>query len=253
MGRNHPPVGIISALSQELMAVASETAGKVVELAGMRFFVGHLGEVPTVFVECGVGKVNAAIAATLLAQHFGVSALAFTGVAGGLDPALEVGDVVVARKLVQHDYGALVGGKIVTYQPGAFPLPEVDATHGYYLEPALEARLAAAIEGIALPVLELPGLAPRTPRLLMGTVITGDSFLNCEPTRQRFFTTYGAQAVEMEGAALAQVAERFGLPCLVIRSLSDLAGQSSHVDIGAFLPHAAENAAIVLRALLPEL
>ncbi|HYD98640.1 MAG TPA: 5'-methylthioadenosine/adenosylhomocysteine nucleosidase [Alphaproteobacteria bacterium] len=244
------PLGIIAAIPEELRHLAGDT-GETVEIAGYRFRHGTLGDEAAVLVETGIGKVNAALAATLLCREFGCRALLFGGVAGGLDPDLAVGDVVVAGRIVQHDYGALVGERLVTYQPGAFPLPGLDTRHGYELEAGLRRRVADAVELIELPVLPLAvtGGTVRRPRVVLGTVLTGDTFVNCAASRLRLHRDFAAQAVEMEGGAVAQVAERFGRPWLVVRCLSDLAGAESHVDFAAFVAAAAANAATVLRRL----
>ena len=85
----------------------------------------------------------------------------------------------------------------------------------------------------------------------LGRILTGDQFVNCVATRDRLVSDFKGQAVEMEGAALAQVCERFGVPCVVVRCLSDRAGEDSHIDFAAFLPEAANLAAIVVRRLIP--
>ena len=115
------------------------------------------------------------------------------------------------------------------------------AGHGHPVDVALEGddRAAATGEDHA-----------RTPQIHYGTVLTGDTFLNCEATRLRLFDTFGALCVEMEGAAVAQVAERFAVPCVVVRSLSDLAGADSHMDFGSFAHDAAESAAVLMRRLV---
>jgi adenosylhomocysteine nucleosidase len=92
----------------------------------------------------------------------------------------------------------------------------------------------------------------RTPSVHFGPVVTGDCFINSERTRRRLHETYGALAAEMEGAAVAQVAERFGgLPFINVRCLSDLAGSDSHVDFAAFLPAATRYASLVAHRLAP--
>jgi adenosylhomocysteine nucleosidase len=246
------PIALVSAIAEEFAEFADLAIEREVSLAGFLFRVGTLGGCSVVAVESGIGKVHAALVATLLFQGFGCRALVFSGVAGGLDPALAIGDVVVADRLVVHDYGALVAGRIRPYQPGVPPLPGVPDDHGYALDPALAARLHRALDGIVLPVLPAPatGAAPRQPRLVFGTVLTGDSFLNCGATRERLHRDFGGLAVEMEGGALAAVAERFCRPAVVIRALSDLAGTDSHADFPAFARAAAKASAAVVRRVL---
>ncbi len=88
-------------------------------------------------------------------------------------------------------------------------------------------------------------------RVRLGRILTGDQFINSVATRDRLVSEFKAQAVEMEGAALAQVCGRFGAPCVVVRCLSDRAGEDSHLDFAAFLAEAANLAAIVVRRLIP--
>lgn len=247
------PIGLITAVPEELADFErdlAETRRRTV--AGLTFRSGTLAGQPVVLVESGIGKVNAALVATLLLHEFGCRALVFSGVAGGLDPTLAVGDVVIATRLVQHDYGALIAGRIRPYQPGVPPLPGVPDDHGYDLPASLIATIRRAVDGVELPPLSAAatGGAPRRPRVAFGTILTGDAFLNCADTRDRLRAGFGALAVEMEGAAVAQVAEKFAAPAVVIRALSDLAGADSPMDFGAFLNETAAVAARIVRRVV---
>jgi adenosylhomocysteine nucleosidase len=190
-----------------------------------------------VLAESGVGKVNAALAATILLDRFQCRGLIFSGVAGGLDPALSVGDLVIATDVIQHDYGAFVKGEIEVYRAGALPFPE------YRGEPSLAAdgRLIAGAR------LALAGYGA----VHFGTILTGDTYLGCGVTRERLFASFAGKAVDMESGAVAQVAEAFGAPWLVIRALSDLAGEDSQLDFLAFVHQAASKAAGAVLKTLP--
>jgi adenosylhomocysteine nucleosidase len=242
------PLGILSAIPEELRHLEDREDGSET-IAGLIFHRGRIEGKTAIFVETGIGKVNAALTSTILAQHYGCRALVFGGVAGGIDAALGIGDVVVATKLVQHDYGALVDGRIEAYQPGVPPLPGADRSPGYYMAEDLEAKLRAALAGLSLPAVaaSVTGEKARKAELHFGTIASGDTFVNCGMTRQRLEDEFGALAVEMEGAAVAQVAQRFDLPWIVVRCLSDLAGVDSHLNFPAFLPVAAKAAALVVR------
>ncbi|MBL8674872.1 MAG: 5'-methylthioadenosine/S-adenosylhomocysteine nucleosidase [Rhodospirillales bacterium] len=241
------PIGVLSAIPEEF-AHLDEAAGAVERIGDQVFTHGVIAGRDAWFVECGIGKVNAAMAATLLLSRFGCGALMFCGVAGGLDPALGVGDVVVATRNLQHDYGALVDGQLLTYQAGVPPLPGIGREHGYDVPAALVEGLRRALAGTALPALAPDVAGGRTPAIRFGTVVSGDTFINCEGTRQRLFDSYGGVAVEMEGGAVAQICARFGeTPFVNVRCLSDLAGAESHLDFRTFLPVAAGLAATVLR------
>jgi adenosylhomocysteine nucleosidase len=247
------PLGILSAIPEELRHLEDREDGSET-IAGLEFHKGRIEGRPAVFVETGIGKVNASLTATILAERFRCRALVFGGVAGGIDPALGIGDVVVATKLVQHDYGALIDGRIEVYQPGVPPLPGLDRSPGYYITKALEEKLRARLKGIELPAISaaVTGEEARRGTLHFGTVVSGDTFVNCHTTRGRLEREFGALAVEMEGAAVAQVAERFGIPWIVVRCLSDLAGMDSHLNFPAFLPLAAQAAAKVVRQAVHE-
>lgn len=243
------PLGVLSAIPEEL-AHLDEAAGETEQIGELQFTRGLIAGRAAVFVECGAGKVNAAIAATLLRTRFDCRALLFCGVAGGLDPAYGVGDVVIARRNLQHDYGVLSAGEIRTYQPGISSLSGLDRTPGYDLPAPLEARLAAAVRDINLPPLSaaVTGDVARSPVVALGTVLSGDTFINCDATRIRLHMTFHAAAVDMEGGAIAQVCRRLGdVPFVNVRCLSDLAGATSHLDFRTFLPVAAKLAATVTR------
>ncbi len=247
------PLGILCAMAQEMEHLARDLDGAGRVQGGKGYRRGRLDGIEVVLAECGIGKVASSVAATLLVERFGCGALLVSGVAGGVDPALGIGDVVIADRLVQHDYGAIVGETIRNFRPGVPPLgPARDALH-CDLDPDLRRRLDRALAGLALAAMPANVAGGRTPILSFGTIATGDQFVGCDATRRRLHERHGARAVDMESAAVAQVAEHFGLPWVVVRSLSDLAGSDSHIDFTAFIDAAAKNAASVVRRVLPAL
>ncbi|WP_420549136.1 5'-methylthioadenosine/adenosylhomocysteine nucleosidase [Curvivirga sp.] len=239
------PIGIISAIPEEIKHLLDGQAEEVV-IGNITFYRGEIEGEQAVFVETGIGKVNAAIVSTLLVSHFDCRALMFSGVAGGLDPKLNVGDVVIGERLVQHDYGKIQEEVLQTFQPGAFPLPGVDSTHGFNMSAELKARSHELLDEVVLET--LPN--NETPSHHFGAIVTGDAFINCEATRVRLHKDFKAMAVEMEGAAVVQVAEQMNRPWVVVRCLSDLAGSESHMDFDTFLAAASINAARVTRKLV---
>jgi adenosylhomocysteine nucleosidase len=190
----------------------------------------------------GMGKVNAALVTTLLADRFGCRAVVFSGVAGGLDPSLSIGDVVVADRVIQHDAGVLENERVRPYQPGYAPIINPTDRLGYPVDPELLTRVTQRLEGISIPG-----------QIVYGTVLSGDQYLNCETTRDRLQRELGGLAIEMEGGAVAQACEAFGIPWLVIRALSDLAGGTALFDFTTFVDQAASTSAAILRRLLPVL
>jgi len=247
-------LGVISALPEEF-AHLSDRSGPAHEIGGLGFWRGQIAGREAVFVESGAGKVNAGVATSLLLDRFECRALMLCGVAGGLDPALGVGDVVIGTGHIQHDYGTHREGYFLTIQPGSRPSRGGTDWHpGYPEADAFVARLREAVAGLELEPLPAEiGVGARTPDIHFGTILTGDSFINAEELRQRLHKEFAAKAVEMEGGAVAQVARRWGgdIPFVNVRCLSDLAGRSSHLDFRAFLPIAARYASLVAHRLAP--
>lgn len=182
--------------------------------------------------ECGIGKVNAA-ALTQALLGAGATRLVFTGVAGAVDPALAVGDVVISADTVQHDVDVTGLG----YQPGEVP---GSGTFWQADTALIEAARAAAQE--------LQGA-----RTVVGRVASGDTFVASQEATARIARAFGAACTEMEGAAVAQVCARWGVPFVVVRSISDSADHSAQVDFRAFTLTAAANAETVVRGLLRRL
>ncbi len=248
-------IGLLCAIPQELAHLEAALEGMGSEtIAGLRFDRGRLDGHEVVLAGAGIGKVNAALVATLLAERFGARLIAFSGVAGGLDPDLHIGDVVIADRTIQHDAGVIENGRVQTYQAGHVPFFNPTRELGWPVEPGLLARVQAALADLTLPPLSRQaGGEERSPRIVYGPILTGDQYLNCEETRIRLFAELRGKAIEMEGGALAQVAAAFGVPWLDIRALSDLAGQTSSFDFKAFVEEVAASSAMILRRLLPVL
>ncbi len=212
-----------------------------VVLAGRRFWLGHLDGHDVVAVLSRIGKVAAAMTATLLVHEFGAERAIFTGTAGGLHPVARVGDVVVAETLLQHDMDA----------SPLFPRHEVPlyGTDRFHADETLSAALADAARAmfadvdagtadadLALDAAQLRAFGIATPRVHAGMVVSGDRFVasasEAAALRQRL---PDALAVEMEGAALAQVCHDLGVPFAVVRTISDRADDSAHVDFSRFV------------------
>jgi adenosylhomocysteine nucleosidase len=246
-------LGVISALPEEFAHFA-DRSGEAGLIGGHAFWRGNIAGREAVFVESGAGKVNAAVATALLLDRFDCGALLLCGVAGGLDPALGVGDIVVGTSNIQHDFGIEKGDGFFHIQPGSRPALGDDWTPGYFLAGDLVVRLREAVAGLMLdPLPSEIDPAGRVPSINFGPILTGDRFVNVESTRQRLQARFGAQAVEMEGGAVAQVARRWDpeMPVVNVRCLSDLAGAESHLDFHAFLPVASRIASAVAHRLAP--
>ncbi len=248
-------IGLICAIPQELAHLRDALQDiRTVVLAHTAFDLGLLDGHEVVLVGAGIGKVNTALVATLLADRFGCRLIVFSGVAGGLDPDLRIGDVVIADRTVQHDAGVIEGERLSTYQAGHVPFFNPTDRIGYPIDDPLLARLRTRLQGFVLPPLSgAAGGVGAPPRIVFGAILSGDQYIHCEATRERLFGELGGAAVEMEGGALGQVAEAFGIPFLDIRALSDLAGRDSRFDFAAFVSEVAGSSALILRHLLPVL
>ena len=226
---------IVAALHDELASVLALMPDEQKQVVGGRaFWVGHLHGQDVVAVLSGVGKVAAATTATLLIQHFGVGRIVFTGVAGGLGSGVKVGDVVLARSFLQHDMDAsplFPRHEVPFYGRSRF---EADAALADALELACERMLHSLPQQLDARTIETFGL--QAPRLHQGLLISGDRFVATTAESQALQRELpDALAVEMEGAAFAQVCHDFGVPLAVVRTVSDRADDAAHVDFPRFL------------------
>jgi adenosylhomocysteine nucleosidase len=248
-------IGVMCAIPQEwdyLRSILSRDHSE--EIAHVTFDTGELDVHPVVLAAAGMGKVNTGLVATLLADRFHCRTIAFTGVAGGLDPQLHIGDIVIADHVVQHDCGVVEADGLRPYQAGHVPFINPTERFGYAVDPELIERVKRRLEGFDLPALpQVAGGTGRLPRIAYGTVLTGDQYLHSESARNRLHDEFGGRAIEMEGGALAQVCEAFAVPWLVIRALSDLAGTDSGIYFNLFAEEVAISSARVLLHLLPAL
>lgn len=233
-------IAIVSAIHEELHALLPLLHDpRRVELGGRTFHQGRLGAHAVVLVLSGIGKVAAAATTALLIDRFDVRELLFTGVAGGLHADVAVGDVVVARQLLQHDMDA----------SPLFPRYEVPLTgrSRFEAEPALADALAAAARRCVAAHMR-GAAAARPPRVHEGLVVSGDRFVcRADESAQLRAALPEALAVEMEGAALAQVCADFGRRFAVLRAVSDRADDAAHVDFAAFV---AEVASVYTREIV---
>ena len=240
------PVLIMSALVGELAMLRELMSdSETIAFGGHGFHVGVLESREVVVTAAGIGKVNAAMVTTLALDHFQPRVVVFTGVAGAVDDALSIGDVVVAEHVLHHDAGVLEPEGFRVYQSGHVPFLNPTDELGYRPSDDLLDRVR-----LRLATIELSPVLGERPAVVFGTVATGDQFLESDTESRRLHAALGAQAAEMEGAAVAQVAEHFGVDHLVIRAVSDLAGSNSVLDFERFLDEVTINSAEVVLAVL---
>lgn len=246
-------LGILSALPEEQYGLVAllELPQPPEAHAGRQFVRGRLAGCPVVLALCGIGKVAAATTTTVLIERFGVRRLLFTGVAGGLAPGVKVGDVVIADGFVQHDMDA----------SPLFPRHEVPlyGRARFEADGLLSERLLRAARAALAHDQELGNAAVRNRFGLhhvavhQGLLISGDRFVSAlaEAAELRAALPQ-ALAVDMESAAVAQVCHDYGVPFAAMRTVSDRADDSAHVDFPAFVEAVAGRyAQAIVRALAP--
>ena len=246
------PVAILGAFDEEVTILEAQLANpKAHTIEGIQFLTGTLNEQNVVIARTGVGKVNAAMTATLVIEHFRPNQVIFTGVAGGLNPELQLGDIVIAQQTAQHDLGRLESTEIENTgvrnpingkrNPVFFPAA-----------PRLLQIAETALKGIELNPFQTPQ-GQRHPRIIKGTVVTGDVFVASDAKKTALHKNFNADAVEMEGAAVAQICWQHNVPCLVIRSLSDNAGANASEDFKKYYKIAARNSAGLVTRIISQL
>lgn len=244
-----PRTALLGAFPEEVVLLRSVIENQEVEsVFGVDFIKGVLHGREVILVQCGVGKVNAAVTTTLLIDHFRPSEVIFTGIAGGVRPDLFPGDIVIAEKTTQHDYGAILARGFMhapTRGPGRsrsnplyFPADEM------LLRLAKEAAQTADL----MPIAGKDG--ERVPRIVVGVVATGDVFVASPEKKRDLRERHKADAVEMEGAAVAQVCYQRDVPCLILRCVSDSADENAVKDLRQFQKTAAHNSATLAMAII---
>ena len=248
-------LGIISALHEEQAGLVEAMRGPSRLIHGKReYVVGQLWEIDAVCVLSRIGKVAAAMTATTLVEKFGVTHILFTGVAGAGDKSVHVGDIVVAESLVQHDMDA---------SPlfPRFEVPLTGQTHFQPDQPLSQRLLGASHAFLDSDFLEVIGPKERAafgltqPRVHRGLVASGDQFVDDHLRLAALNGVLpGLVAVEMEGAAVAQVCHELDVPFAVIRAISDNANENAAHDFMGFVKSvAAQYAFYITRRLCREL
>ena len=224
-------LGIIGAMSIEVESLKNSMENLITtKQTGMEFYEGTLDGLSCVVVECGVGKVNAALCVQILCDRFGVTHIVNTGVAGSLCNDLDIGDLVISRDVMYHDFDCSPMG----YAIGQVPRMPV------LRFPADETLQKFALEAVAEVYPD---------HCLTGTVASGDQFVSNPNVKERIIANTNALCTEMEGAAIAHAAYRNGVPFVVIRAISDKADDSAQMDYPSFEVMAADRCAAVTRAM----
>ena len=226
------PVAVIGAMAQEVELLKSGMENvETRQIGRFTLYHGLYAGKPMVLAQSGIGKVNAAVATTLVVELFHPACVINTGSAGGLGQGLKVGDVVIGTHVAHHDVDATAFG----YEIGQVPqLPRMFAGDARLVAAAVEA--AAAFDGA---------------HVHQGLIVSGDQFIHSSDKVAAIRANFdGVQVVEMEAAAIAQACAQLDVPCVVIRAVSDLADDKAEMSFDEFLQTAAVHSAKMVQQLI---
>jgi len=240
-GSQAKTVGIMSAMEIELEFISQDMLIERTDtIAENVYKIGTINNIRCVAVHGGIGKVGAAYTAQTLIMHYDVDAVIFTGVAGGINPELHIGDIVIAENVVYHDFGQILPDQFIPFD-----------TVGFFADSFLVAVALQAKNNVELEVIpeEIRG-EENLPRIVVGRIATGDQFISSEAKRVWIEQVFRADCVEMEGAAVAQICAVNNIPFVIIRSLSDLANEDAELDFQSFVLFAAKNSSFLVKEML---
>ncbi len=230
-------IGIIGAMDEEIYILKEKMQlEKELSFAGMNFYQGKLNNQEIIVVRSGIGKVNAAICTQILISNFSVSAIINTGVAGAIYDELEVGDIVISSDVIEHDVDVTGFGN---YKLGQ--IPRMDE----YIFKADEKLIHAAVE------------AGQTKdwkhKIVVGRILSGDVFVASTEKKSFLWNEFQGYCTEMEGAAIGHTCYVNDVPFLIIRSISDKADNTAHVNFNEFIDKAVKNSVQIVIGILERL
>lgn len=225
--------GIIAAMQEEMQEIENIMDKKEFQkIYELNFIKGKINENEVVLVEAGVGKVNAARTTQILVDNFSVDAIINVGSAASANDDLEIGDIVIGSKIVQHDFDITAFGHPKGYISNV----------GQFLES--DSNLIKKMEQTLL------GMQDNEFKIKIGTIASGDIFCTELKMKDKIRAKFNADAIEMEGAAIGQVCKLDNIPFIIIRSISDKPNGDNHITFEQFLEKASKRCAIIIKKLL---
>jgi adenosylhomocysteine nucleosidase len=239
MKHTHRKIGIMGAVQEEVADVIALLSNPKETIIGKRKYIsGEINHIPTVVVFSRWGKVAAATTVSALIHKFQITELIFTGVAGAISPDLNIGDIVLGKRLIQHDMDSRP-----MYKQFEIPLLnkiffEADENHMKIAESAINNLLETNNFHSIFSSEILQEFNLTNPQLKIGDIASGDVFFSNTQQKETLYEQLpSVLCVEMEGAAVAQVCYEYEIPCTVIRTISDTADEKSHIDFSSFIRH----------------
>ena len=219
---------IITATEEEFDAIKN-IMNKIEEISywNLTFLKGKINNKKYVLARCGVGKVNAARVTQILTDKFDLECIINVGSAGGLNDSLNIGDIIIGEKLVQHD----------------FDITAFEHEKGYITD------TGTFFKGDKGLIQSLKNIKLENTKIITGTIASGDIFCTDPKMKEKIKTKFNADCCEMEGAAIAQVCYLNKVPFIVIRSISDIPNGKNHIDFNQFIKLASKNCAEIIRQL----
>lgn len=229
-------IGLIGAMAEEIALFKQNmTVERQETYAGMEYIVGRISEQDVVLLQSGIGKVKATIGTQIMIDRFGVDLIIFTGLAGAVMPNLKQGDLVVSNHVVQYDFDLTAFGR----RHGE--LPDI----GRMLEP--DPKL---VKFTCYAYDDIFGDQADAPRLIVGTICSGDKFITDRRKIEWLQREFGAVATEMEGAAVGYTCYVNDVKFVILRTISDTGGDQATGDFDAYLKVASENSFKIVNTML---
>ena len=226
-------LAIMGAMQEEIEPLLAHFDNvKVTEFAKNKYYEVSYNGLDIVIAYSKIGKVFASLTASTLIEKFGCDTLLFSGVAGGINPNLKIGDLIIANKLCQHDLDIT-----------AFGHP-----HGFVPEGAVFVETSKELRQIAFDTANENGIS-----VIEGTIATGDQFVHSNERKEFIETTFKADALEMEGASVAVICDALNVPFFILRAISDTADMDAGFDFDEFLKSSAKNSADYLIKIVDKL
>ncbi|SHJ94756.1 5'-methylthioadenosine/adenosylhomocysteine nucleosidase [Paramaledivibacter caminithermalis] len=226
-------IGIIGAMDEEIeilkdFMIMEDTKN----IAGMNFYIGKLKNKEIILVRSGIGKVNAAVCTQILVSNFNVSHIINTGVAGAVHEDLEIGDIVISSDVIEHDFDATGFG----YKLGE--IPRMDT----YIFKADEEMINIAYEASKCETI--------MHSTKVGRILSGDIFVASPDKKELLWNIFKGYCTEMEGASIGHTSYLNNIPFVIIRSISDKADGTAHINFNEFVLQAARNSSNIVMNII---
>ncbi len=225
--------GIIAAMQEEMQEIEKIMEEKEIQrIFELNFVKGEINNTQVVLVEAGIGKVNAARTTQILIDNFNIDAIINVGSAGSANDELDIGDIVIGEKQVQHDFDITAFGHPKGYISNVGQYVESDSTLIKKMEQTISKMQDSEF------------------KIEIGTIASGDIFCTELKMKEKIRTKFDADAIEMEGAAIAQVCKLDNIPFIIIRSISDKPNGNNNITFDQFLKKASKRCALIIEKFL---